>query len=78
MPGRKELTRKELERMSDAELLEVSKRKDKKGRYTREANLAMAIRRERSGHWEYVPCRAPENEILLRRYEGYPPGWWES
>ncbi len=55
----KQLTMTELRAMSDDELKTLSTQKNRRGRYTTNANNAMKVRRERSGHWEGVSSRAP-------------------
>ena len=65
------MTITEMRKLSDEDLLEISKRKTRKGIHTREADLAMSIRRERAGHWDDVPTRAPGNERMDAVYDGY-------
>jgi hypothetical protein len=50
----KQFTMAELRAMSDEELLELSKQKNSRGRYSTNANNAMKVRRERSLHWEGI------------------------
>ena len=53
----------ELRQLSDDELREVSLRKNRKGIYTDEANMAQSIRQERSGYWVGVPRKPNPYDI---------------
>lgn len=55
----KAYTMTELRAMTDQELLAISLQKNRRGCYTANANRAMKVRRERSGHWDGVKSRAP-------------------
>ena len=53
----------EMRLLSDEELKEISMRKNSKGNNTVEAERAMAIRRERCGHWDEID-RYERNRIV--------------
>ncbi len=61
----------QLRSLSDDELKEISLRKNHIGNATVEANRAMQVRRERSGHWEGVSRKAPSFEGMLIKENGY-------
>lgn len=71
------MTITEMRQLSDAELLVIANRKNKKGIHTREANLAMEVRMERSSHWAGIPTQAPKQERLEAAYNGYPQDWYD-
>lgn len=56
------LTKREMRALSDSELFELSLKKNIKGCHTREANMAMEIRNERSGYWFDVPRKLTKEE----------------
>lgn len=64
------MTLEYLRSLTDNELLELSLEKNRKENYTTNANKAMKVRRERSGHWEGVSSRAPSFEAMLIAEEG--------
>ena len=47
-----------------------SLQKNRRGCYTANANRAMKVRRERSGHWDGVKSRAPGFEAQEIQYRG--------
>lgn len=66
----KQYTMAELRAMTDHELLELSRQKNSRGRYSTNANNAMKVRRERSGHWDGVKAKAPSFEAQEIQYRG--------
>ena len=66
----KQYTLAELRAMTDEELLELSRQKNSRGRYSTNANNAMKVRRERSGHWDGVPRKAPGFQASLIKETG--------
>lgn len=69
------MTKKEMRNLSDDDLYKLSIRKNRHGRYTKEANEAMEIRKERSCHWYGVNIDCSEPEAT---YQGYDPNDWED
>lgn len=66
----KAYTMTELRAMTDQELLAISLQKNRRGCYAANANRAMKVRRERSGHWDGVKSRAPGFEAQEIQYRG--------
>lgn len=66
----KQYTMAELRAMTDQELLELSRQKNSRGRYSTNANNAMKVRRERSGHWDGARAKAPSFEGQEIQYRG--------
>ena len=68
----REYTMTELRAMTDQELLELSRQKNSRGRYSANADRAMKVRRERSGHWDGVKAKPPgfEHQEILYRGDG--------
>lgn len=60
------MKKSEMELLTDEELIELSLRKNKSGCYSRDANLAMEVRRERSGHWCDVMVDCTDPEVLYQ------------
>lgn len=64
------MTRKELLKLTDEELRDISLRKNKKGCETSDARKAQAIRQERSGYWVGVSRVPPSYEYTLAEETG--------
>lgn len=69
------MTRKELLKLTDEELRDISLRKNKKGCETSDARKAQAIRQERSGYWIGVPRVPPSYEYTLAEETGKFTVW---
>ncbi|MBQ5655944.1 MAG: hypothetical protein IIV14_00735 [Bacteroidaceae bacterium] len=68
------MTLEYLRTLSDEELLELSKQKNRKGNNTVDAEKAMRVRRERSGHWDEVHGQSRGflgDEIAYRGSSGF-------
>lgn len=65
------MKKSEIRNLSDKELYELSMQKNKRGMYTKDANEAMKVRRERSGHWSGVSRKAPSFDRQEDMYQGY-------
>ena len=66
------MTTKELEKLSDEELRDISLQKDKKGRYTADADKAQRIRQDRSLHWGGVARKTSVEATYIREYGRIP------
>ena len=66
------MTTREMETLSDEELRDISLQKDKKGRYTAEADKAQRIRQERSLRWGGIPRKTCVEATYIREYGRIP------
>ena len=60
------MTIRDIQKLSDEELRELSMQKGKNGCATRDADLAQQVRQERSGYWPGVARRTTQEATIAR------------
>jgi hypothetical protein len=66
------MTIRELQKLSDEELREISLRKNSKGCATADADRAQQVRRERANYWAGIPNRTTyESTLNQERGSGF-------